>query len=134
MAIFKFCLVCDDVRVELQNKASIIGFYGMLDYVDINVQTPTLPIGKLTFLLVSGEPVPQGKYRVRLSLRDPKGKELLPQADATAPDARNAPLSVIIGCQPFPLTGVGSYRITAFVNDKSDLSGVIRIGPMPLAN
>ncbi len=134
MAIFKFCIVCDDVRVEVQNKASIVGLYGMLDYTSINVQNPALPITKLVFMLISGAPVPPGPYGVHLSLKDPKGNELLPQVDATRMTALAAPLNAIIICQPFPLTGVGTYRVTAIVNGKPDLSGTLKISQAPLPN
>lgn len=120
MPIFKFCAVCDDVRLEVQNKASLIGFYGMLPYVEISVQNPTLPIAKLTFLLISGEPVPAGKYRLHLSLKDPQGRELLPQVDSVSQDVTAAPYNAALGVQPMPLRGAGKYRIAAIVNDKED--------------
>ncbi len=132
MPLFNFCAVCDDVRLELQNKASLIGFYGMLPYVEINVQHPSLPLPKLAFLLISGTPLPAAKYRVRLSLKNPDGKELLPQADAVTADVAVAgPLNAVIMCQPFPLAGLGEYRVAAIFNDKEDFVGALRISQAP---
>jgi hypothetical protein len=134
VALFKFCIVCDDVRIEVQNKASIIGFYGMLDYVSLSVQNPALPIAKLAFMLISADPVPQGSYGIHLSLKDPRGNELLSQVDATRSDAHAGPLNAVIACMPFPLAGVGTYQVTAIVNGKPDLSGTLKIGQAPLPN
>ncbi len=132
MTLFNFCAVCDDVRLELENKGSLVGFYGMLPHVEINVQHPTLPLLKLAFLLISGTPVPAGKYRVRLSLKSPDGKELLPQTDAVTADIGGAgPLNAVIICQPFPLAGFGEYRVAAIVNDKEDFVGALRVSQGP---
>jgi hypothetical protein len=134
VAIFKFCIICDDFRQEVLNKVSILGFFGILDYVEVNVHNPELPLAKLVFMLMSGTPVPKGVYRVRLSLKGPRGNELLTQVDAVQAaqtDAIDAPINVIIACQPLPLAGLGTYQLTVIVNDKPDLSGTIKISQLP---
>ncbi|MGH7813856.1 MAG: hypothetical protein ACREQI_07625 [Candidatus Binataceae bacterium] len=120
--------------MELQNKASILGFYGILPFVEFSVQNENLPVLKLTFTLLSGSPVTKGTYRVRLSVKGPQGNELVPASNAPPSVIGEAPLSVVISCQPFPIVGYGEYKVTAIVNDQPDLSSTFRIRQQQLAN
>lgn len=127
MSIFNLCLVADDVRIEVENKASIIGFYGRLPYVQISVTRPDLPIYKLTFLFISDGPVQAGRYNVRLSVKTPNGQELMEPSNAASSDAVPGMLNTVISCIPFPLAGVGRYTITAIVNEAEDFSSTLTI-------
>jgi hypothetical protein len=121
--IFNFCAVCDDVRLELLNKSSLVGLYGMLPYVEIIVPHPEQPIEKLVFMFMSGTAVPAARYRFRLSVKGPSGKELIPVPQPeTVMDAKAAPVNVVLGCVPFQLAGAGMYRISVIVNEREDLS------------
>jgi hypothetical protein len=96
MPIYNLCLVADDVRLEIENKASIIGFYGRLPHVQIAVTRPDIPIYKLSFLFVSDGPVKAGRYNVRVSVKDPRGHELMKPAYAVSSDAVAGFLNTII--------------------------------------
>jgi hypothetical protein len=120
------------VRVEQSNKALIIGFYGIMPYVQIAVTHPSQPIPRLAFLLISGLPIVAGKYQVFLSLKDPQGRELLgPSLPPIDQDVAAGPFNAIVSLQPMPLNGVGTYTVTAMVNGKPDFTGklVINQGP-----
>ena len=69
-----------------------------------------------------------------MSLKDPRGTELLAQVDATRSDATAGPLNAVIACLPFPLTGEGIYQVTAIVNGTPDISGTIKVSQAPLPN
>src|SRR6266481_2991317 len=114
--IFDLCIVADDVRLELDNKASIIGYYGRLPDARIQVARTDLPIYKLVFLFVSAGMVQAGRYGVRLSVIDPAGKELMGPDESVSSDATPGVLNSIISCLPFPLNGAGQYRVCAIVN------------------
>ncbi len=133
MALFNYCLVADDVRIEAQgNKATIIGFLGILPHTEIAVPQPNLPIVKTTFLLLTGRPILAGHYGVRLSVKDPRGNELLDQqTDIVTGDLQGGPWNVVIACQPLPLAGVGTYRFAAIVNGAEDFVSEFRIAQMP---
>ncbi len=134
MPLFTFCAVCDEVRLEVQNKATILGFYGMLPYVEIVVENPALPLAKVVFVLMSGRALPKGRYNVELTLKGPNGNVLLRHIGASpATPPIDAPVNVALACQPFPLAGVGIYHITVIVNGKEDFSSDLRIaqGPPP---
>jgi hypothetical protein len=124
MPIFKFCAVCDEVRLEKDtNKSFIIGFYGMLPHVDIAVPSPSQPIAKLSFFFMSGVPVKAGHYDVRIQVLGPD-QQALP-FETLAPltlDAIEAPLNVTFTAQPLVLIGTGSYRIIAFINGQEDFT------------
>ena len=127
MQVYNLCLVAEDVRLEIGNKASIIGFYGRLPWANISVANPTLPIYRLTFLFISDGPVKAGLYSVRVSVKDPTGQELMSQVDAVSSEATFGVLNTIIACQPFLLHGVGQYRVTAIVNGVDDYSSTLTI-------
>jgi hypothetical protein len=135
MSIFKFCAVCDEVRLEKSsNKSIIIGFYGMLPYVEVDVPNPSQPVQKLTFLFISGTPIAAGRYRVQVSIKDTNGLELADQGvPAINEEAIAGPLNVIITVQPMPLNGPGNYRVTAIVNDKEDFTADFVVGQTPAA-
>ena len=132
MPIFNLCLVADDVRIEIDKKASIIGYYGRLPHAHIQVDRPDLPIYKLAFLFISAESVAAGRYSVRLSVVDPSGRELMESEEAVSTDAVPGILNTIISCLPFPLTGTGEYRITAIVNGVADFSSTLTISQRAL--
>jgi hypothetical protein len=127
MPVYNLCLVAEDVRLEIGNKASIIGFYGRLPWANIAVADSYRPIYKLTFLFISDGPVAAGKYSVRVSVKDPIGQELMEPVDAVSSEATFGVLNTIIACQPFVLNGIGQYRITAFVNGVEDYSSILEI-------
>ncbi|MGB3552390.1 MAG: hypothetical protein WA993_17015 [Candidatus Binatus sp.] len=136
MPLFNFCLVCDDVRIEQGGKALIIGFYGMVPYVEIGVTQPSAPIPRLTFVLISGPPIVAGRYHIVLSVKDPQGREVLNKNPAPIDqDVAAGPFNAIIYLQPMPLNGVGTYTVTAIVNGKADFTGKLFINQgSPAAN
>jgi hypothetical protein len=133
MSIFKFCAVCDDVRVEFGgNKSVIIGFFGMVPYVDVLVSNPSQPIEKLTFLFMSGTPIIAGHYRIQVSVKDPAGRELANQSvPAIDQDMIAGPFNAILAVQSLRLTGIGKYHVTAIVNDHEDFAGDFVVGLLP---
>jgi hypothetical protein len=136
MAIFRFCAVCDEVRLEaFGNKSILIGFFGMLPYVDIAVPHPSEPIARIAFLFMSGEPVVAGKYRISLSVKGPNGQELIVETTPVIEqDAIAAPLNATFLVQPMQLAGSGKYRVTVLVNDKEDFGGDLFVSQAPLPN
>jgi len=135
MHIFKFCAVCDEVRVELgTNKSFIIGFFGMLPYVDIAVPFPSQPTSRLTFLFMSGASVAAGKYRISMKIKNPTGQELPLHFLPIEMNAFAGPLNAMLMCQPMPLNGVGRYDVTAVVNDQEDFSSYFFVSQAPESN
>jgi hypothetical protein len=135
MLVFKFCALCDEVRLEKDtNKAFIIGFFGMLPHVDIAVSHPSQPIPRLTFFFMSGAPVKAGNYHVRLSVKGPGQQELPFEMPSLAVEATAAPLNVTFTLQPLQLNGTGLYRITAIVNGQEDFAADLVVSEAPLPN
>lgn len=128
--IFQHCIVSDDVRLELENKASIMGLYGLTPNVSIAVQFPDRPIPRLSFLLASGLPVPLGMYRTRLKFIDPSGVNLFENSDdEILSEVRNVPsgINVIFTWAPLPLNDFGIYKVIAVVNGKDDYASELTI-------
>jgi hypothetical protein len=132
MTIFNFCAVCDEVRVELgTNKPIIIGFFGMLPYVDMAVPFPSQPVSRLTFFFMSGAPVKAGKYRFAVRIKGPNGQELPLQQEPLEREAFAGGLNVMLLIQPMPLDGLGRYEVTAIVNDQDDFSSYFFVSELP---
>lgn len=127
--IFRYCIVSDDVRLEIQNKASIIGLYGLTPNVNISVRFPDRPIPRMSFLLGSGASVAVGVYRTRLQFLDPHGTDLLKGLHDDIISTVQSPIGInaILNCVPLPLNGFGLYRVIAVVNGKSDYNSELTV-------
>ena len=62
-----------------------------------------------------------------MSVREPGGRELLGDSEAVSSEATFGVLNTIITCPPFPLNGVGEYRIGLIVNGIEDYSSILTI-------
>lgn len=119
--IFETCLIAEILRPELNQKATILGFFGRSPYVTIKVHDPQQPLADLAFLFLS-RPVPVGVYHVGLSVKDPGGVVMFPMAEQTVSQSKNDDtISLGYSFRPFRLTGAGTYSIALLVNDKLDL-------------
>jgi hypothetical protein len=73
----QYCLVCDDVRPDLGNKLNILGFFGLLPFVDVIVGE----WGKTTRLLfivgtVTDADAEVGDYDINTTILNPDESEL----------------------------------------------------------
>lgn len=119
--MFRYCILAEDVRLEQNGKSSLIGFLGLSPFVEIGVPFPDQPLPHISFLFMTGEAVPPGRYVIRLTITDPAGKMVgLPSDQVMTPD-RRAPLGVIFQAQPLSLRGVGKYGLALTINGQPDL-------------
>lgn len=70
-----FCLVCEDVRLEMGNKVILLGFYGLLPRVRIMIEAWERPVEKLTFF-VSTHGFTR-RFSMQLRLQNPDGTNLI---------------------------------------------------------
>lgn len=47
-----YCVVCEDVRREVNRKHTVVGFYGVTPWVTIKVRDFALPLDRLVFLFL----------------------------------------------------------------------------------
>ena len=119
--IFETCLICDLFRPEINQKVSLLGFFGRLPYVTIQVPHADQPILDLSFLCLS-KPVEIGTYRIGFSVKDPNDVVMFPMAEQTATVQKpNETISMGFSFRPLRLTGAGLYKVILMVNDKVDL-------------
>jgi hypothetical protein len=119
--IFEVCLISELLRPEINQKATILGFFGRSPHVTIKVHDPQQPLADLAFLFLS-RPMPKRVYRVGLSVKDPNGVLLFPMSEQTAEQSQDGDtISLGYSFRPFKLTGAGSYDVNLLVDDKLDL-------------
>jgi hypothetical protein len=118
--VFNFCLICDSVRLEANNKATVLGLYGVAPNVEIRVEHPNAIIGDLCFLLISGRLTELRPYQIGLSIKDPAGVILFPIAEQITTPIRAGTLSLGFEFRPFRLSGIGEYTIHLMVDNKLD--------------
>lgn len=108
------CLLCEDVRPELNKKVSLLGFYGMLPTI-IRVENFPCVIEKLTFFLI-GEESAGGTYRIAAEIVDQKEAiifrtpEVRPITFARSPSAQ---LSLGLRTLEFPSPGNYTFKLLA---------------------
>ncbi len=66
-------LICEELRSEQRNLITLLGFYGVMPYVELAVQNFTGPV-RLAFLLVGGPG--SGSFNVSVRLVAPDGVPL----------------------------------------------------------
>lgn len=69
----RYCLICEDIRLEKRNLNSFMGVYGATPYVAIRIMNFQLPVGfSLVFM---GAPA-LGKFVIDAELRNPDGTRI----------------------------------------------------------
>jgi hypothetical protein len=66
----KHCVICEDIRLEQRNLASLMGVYGITPYVSIRIREFALHV---SFCSVFYGPPFKGKIDIQLELRTPDG-------------------------------------------------------------
>lgn len=81
----KYCIVCEDMRMERFNKTTILGFYGITPDVSIKLLELGKSIERLAFLLAVK--VKAGTYKIKFNLLNPDNKVIVERdMDFTADD------------------------------------------------
>jgi len=93
--VFNLCLVCEGIRLEANNKATVLGLYGAAPNVELRVEDPRAILNDLCLLLISRPVDELRQYRIGLSINGPTGIILFPTAVQTVTAAMKAPLT---GC------------------------------------
>ena len=114
-------LIADDIREEKGNKISLIGIYGD----DIICESLPAMLSKLCFCtIISGG---KGEHILRLSLKDPNGKELLIAKNEIAITLKEG-LGHINNCiSPFPASKEGSYTYSISIDGNEFCRAVFTI-------
>jgi hypothetical protein len=55
MTLFQYCIIAEDVRMEMDGKSTIVGFIGISPHAGIQVPNPNQPIGRVTFAFLTGD-------------------------------------------------------------------------------
>jgi hypothetical protein len=114
----RHCLVCEDLRLEKGNKATILGFYGVAPNVGIKILDLKLPLQSIMFMFIGGEG--EGQFKVALRILNEKGVEAkqLPELDFNIepPSARTS--TIAFGLRNFTFDTLGTYTVQLSVDGK----------------
>jgi hypothetical protein len=114
----RHCLVCEDIRVEKGNKATILGFYGITPDVHIKIRELGKPIQRLMFVFLGAEG--GGQYKVTIRVVDPDGGQLrqFPSLDfnLASPASVN---TVAIGIHDIVFVKQGEYKLQLIADDNA---------------
>jgi hypothetical protein len=106
-------LVCDDVRLEMNKKLTLVGFYAgrSINAANIGPQF-TVPLAFL-FLFSGGE----GKFSMRFEIKAPSGNKIVEDAPQIE-KVKNATAIHVIKILHFPLVETGTYRFDIYLGTK----------------
>ena len=110
------CLVCDDVRPDLGNKLSLLGFYGVAPDLNIKMKDPEMPIAGLAIVFIMTRES-TGSYSVKLLIEKPSGGTLLESPPIEARVAGDNRLNLIWKFNGFKFPELGSYALKLIVDD-----------------
>jgi hypothetical protein len=106
----QYCIVCEDARTETLGKLTLLGFFGLLPNVLIQVQELNKSIDRLLFLLnLTGD---AGKYSFTFEIVNPKGKVIhtinLAEMNIKGGDSKAIVAFVVTG---LVFTSKGKYEV-----------------------
>lgn len=112
------CIVCEGVRPELGGKATILGFGGVLPYVDMGIKDLPAKLSNLTLLiLIKGS----GSAPANLLILNPDGTAADPSEGTEIQldwDGAGQVIGASIGLSGFVANQVGIYSVRFSLNER----------------
>lgn len=121
-----FCLVCEDLRMEIGSKLSILGYYGALPRVLIRVQEWGKPIERLLFLInMHGR---KGTVETKATIVSPDGTPLL-STDILKVQANTIDTNVALGFGFGIITfkDQGKHKFQVYISDQLAYQNTFRV-------
>src|SRR5437764_15481376 len=91
----RWCLVCEDIRIESRRLVSLLGFYGIAPDVEILVADFNRPMERLAFYFSAQGQSDGRHHRISLEVLGPNGAVVIPRAE-TAPTGDPPPTPAMI--------------------------------------
>lgn len=122
------CLIAEDARIELYNKVTILGLYGIAPHVEIIIKDLTKPIRPFTFILLGGS-TEGGNYQIKPRIIPEKGEELLKATpkEIGIPTKKGHNLILHLPQIQFPIRG--KYTFALDVNGKQHFETTFHVRP-----
>ncbi len=104
-----YCIVCDDVRTEIHNKITLLGFFGVTPDVEIIVKDFNKPIEKITFVISAGKG--KGSYPVSCEILDYKSEIIksFPEKNLELLPDKGTTFGIVLNNITYP--GPGKYTL-----------------------
>ena len=114
----RHCIVCEDIRIERGNKATILGYYGITPDVRIGILEFEKPLNRLMFMFIGAEG--EGKFKTGIRILNPQGKEQkqLPALELDLAVGHEKNSNIAIGLQNYQFHDLGRHRIQLIVDDE----------------
>jgi hypothetical protein len=132
------CLVCEIIRPEEGGKLSLLGFYGILPDIEIQVADSARPISGLSFVFLghySAARTPDEAFNLSIRLTSPKGTTIVetPPVSVHRPVQGKLNATVAAGIGSVVLPEPGQYGIELTVDGANLYSSHFYISPRVLS-
>lgn len=124
-----YCIICEGVRTEERNKATILGFFNLLPWVEVRVRE----LGSLALMMfLFGTSGGTGKANFQLIILNPDGTELLKSPETSVAfregfSQMNFGISVAAG---FQVTGKYTVQLRVSGQQKYEDSFIVIHDPL----
>lgn len=108
-----YCLICEGIRREPNNKANILGFFGVLPGVTIGVGEMGKPVAVMLFL--AGMSGPSNEVKIKAEIVNPDLSSLKASDDISFPaleDDMTGIAGFMFAGLPFSQVGKHSFKIS----------------------
>ncbi len=125
------CLLCEGLRPEAVGKTTILGFFGVLPQVTIQVVRLDQPLPQLSFVVQSDEPEAAGEANLRIVIYSPDGTELISLEYPKVQWRHGKKMLVAFNIVPFPISGAGRYTVHFEIDGVRSYESAFSIEAMP---
>ncbi len=117
LPVLRHCVIAEQIRPEPDGRSTIIGFYGIVPYVSIQVASVPVQV-QLSAYLICEPPEEDGEFDINIEVSGPSGI-LLPRTVAKVSMAdKSKTLSCALNLQGMPVKEAGMYTLTVFNGDQ----------------
>ncbi len=112
------CLICEDFRIEIRGKSTLVGFFGIAPNVEITIQPNAEDIERLTFVLLTGRAA-RGSWKITTDLVDDHGKVIKHGKETGLTVVSNFRLNIASTFTKAPISKAGRYTFRLAVDGRT---------------
>jgi hypothetical protein len=135
MATVNHCIICEGLRPEVNGKATILGFIGILPNARLWVGSLNTPASFFTLVFTFSPEA--AVVRIRPQILDPHGRSIIPvESYAMLQLLEEYPSNVVINLAGLEFVSTGRHTVQLYVDDRLSYSESVMIyeGQPPAAH
>jgi hypothetical protein len=129
-----YCLACEDVRPEINGKATILGFLGVVPHFGIGVADLSQSVPRFTLLFgIEGE----GEHTAQFLILDPDGRDIYSSGKhafliGARPGSPFQLSNLMLGPVSLSFPKEGRYKVRAFLDEKLGYEDTFHVFKAPV--